>query len=150
MTDDDFIGSYYEVDYLIRKEKLGKGNQFGKITVKSPYQELVYTIVASTGGKVEVDIRSNQKKHKLDLLRDSLDYLCLLAAKETGIFGEDNIGAKGWMDFTTWSASSHYILNQLHQNGCDYPEHQMYEALLLYHGGSSRVKPGSFWQSISG
>ena len=135
VTDDDFIGSYYEVDYLIRKEKLGKGNQFGKITVKSPYQELVYTIVASTGGKVEVDIRSNQKKHKLDLLRDSLDYLCLLAAKETGISGEDNIGAKGWMDFTTWSASSHYILNQLHQNGCDYPEYQMYEALLLYQEG---------------
>ncbi len=61
VTDDDFIGSYYEVDYLIRKEKLGKGNQFGKITVKSPYQELVYTIVASTGGKVEVDIRAIRK-----------------------------------------------------------------------------------------
>ena len=28
--------------------------------------------------------------------------------------------------------SSHYILNQLHQSGCDYPEYQMYEAFLLY------------------
>ena len=35
MTDEDFIGSHYEVEYLLHKEKLGTGNQFGKIVVKS-------------------------------------------------------------------------------------------------------------------
>ena len=46
--------------------------------------------------------------------------------------GKENPGVNSWMDFSTWSASSHYILNQLHQSGCDYPEYQMYEAFLLY------------------
>ena len=42
VTDEDFIGSYYQVEYVIRKEKLKKGRQFGEITVKSPYQQLTY------------------------------------------------------------------------------------------------------------
>ena len=132
VTDEDFIGSHYEVEYLLHKEKLGTGNQFGKIVVKSAYQELVYTIVASTSGKLDVDIRLNQKKCKLDLLRDSLSYLCYETAKASNLEGKDNPGANGWMDFSTWCASSHYILNQLHQSGCEYPEYQMYEVFLLY------------------
>ena len=132
VTDEDFIGSHYEVEYLLKKEKLGRGNQFGKIIVTSPYQELTYTIVASIGAKLDVDIHLTQKKSKLDLLRDSLAYLCYETAKASGIAGKENPGVNGWMDFSTWSASSHYILNQLHQNGCEYPEYQMYEALLLH------------------
>ena len=33
--------------YQVHKEKLRQGNQFGKIIVKSPYQEITYTVVAS-------------------------------------------------------------------------------------------------------
>ena len=36
VTDEDFIGSHYEVEYLVHKEKLRQGNQFGKIIVKKP------------------------------------------------------------------------------------------------------------------
>lgn len=132
VTDEDFIGSHYEVEYVLHKEKLGKGNQYGKIIVKSPYEELTYTIVASTSGKMDVDIRLNQKRSKLDLLKDSLAYLCGETAQESGIAGNVNPGENGWMNFSTWSTSSHYILNQLQQAGCEYPEYQMYEALLLH------------------
>lgn len=132
VTDEDFIGSHYEVEYLVHKEKLGKGNQFGKIVIKSPYQELDYTIVASTSGKLDVDIHIAQEKSKLELLRDCLAYLCYETAVASCLPGRDNPAANGWMDFSTWCASSHYTLNQLHQTGCDYPEHQMYEAFLLY------------------
>ena len=75
VTDEDFIGSHYEVEYLVHKEKLRQGNQFGKIIVKSPYQEITYTVVASTSGKLDVDIRLTQEKSKLDLQKDCLAYL---------------------------------------------------------------------------
>ena len=132
VTDEDFIGSHYEVEYLVHKEKLRQGNQFGKIVVKSPYQEITYTIVASTSGKLDVDIRLTQEKSKLDLQKDCLAYLCYETAVASCLAGKENPGVNSWMDFSTWSASSHYILNQLHQSGCDYPEYQMYEAFLLY------------------
>ena len=59
-------------------------------------------------------------------------YLCYETAVASCLAGKENPGVNSWMDFSTWSASSHYILNQLHQSGCDYPEYQMYEAFLLY------------------
>ena len=132
VTDEEFIGSHYEVEYLIHRERLGTGNQFGKIIVKSPYQELTYTIVASTGSKLDIDMRIQEKKNRLELLKDSLAYLCYETAKDTLGVEEKKPGTDKWMEFSTWCASSHYILNQLHQNGCAYPEYQMYEALLLH------------------
>lgn len=131
VTDDDFIGSHYEVEYLIHREKLGEGNQFGQIVVRSPYQELTYQVVASVSPKVEINVKVVEKKHRLALLRDSLDYLCYLAAEASGKDGEKNRTGCG-MDFGTWTASSHFVLNQLHEAGCTYPEYQMYEALLLH------------------
>lgn len=34
VTEEDFIGSTCEINYVIRQEKLGKGNQYGEIIVK--------------------------------------------------------------------------------------------------------------------
>ena len=61
VTDEDFIGSYYQVEYVIHKEKLKKGCQFGEIIVKSPYQQLVYQITASMEPQVQLktEIMSN-------------------------------------------------------------------------------------------
>ena len=132
----------------MHKEKLRQGNQFGKIVVKSPYQEITYTIVASTSGKLDVDIRLTQEKSKLDLQKDCLSYLCYETAVASCLAGKENPGVNSWMDFSTWSASSHYILNQLHQSGCDYPEYQMYEAFLLYMENHYREKQELFWKAI--
>ena len=132
VTDEDFIGSHYEVEYLVHKEKLGKGNQFGKIVIRSPYQELTYTVVASSGSKLDVDVRIANEKSRLELLRDCLAYFCYETAVASCLTGKDSPAVNGWLDFSTWCASSHYTLNQLHQSGCEYPEYQMYEAFLLY------------------
>lgn len=118
VTDEDFIGSYYEVDYLISCDKLGAGNQFGKIVVKSPYQQLTYELLVSRTPKVEVNVRVVEEQHKLAILKDYLDFRC------------------NKMDASTWAASTHYELNQLRENGCDYPEYQMYEAFLLHQEGN--------------
>ena len=118
VTDEDFIGSYYEVDYLINYDKLGTGNQFGKIVVKSPYQQLTYELLVSKTPEVEINVRVVEERHKLAILKDYLDFKC------------------NKMDFATWAASTHYELNQLRENGCDYPEYQMYEAFLLHQEGN--------------
>lgn len=121
VTEEDFIGSSYQVDFVIHKDKLGSGNQFGQIIVKSPYQELIYQITASKSSRVQVNIKIREKQHKLTLVRDYLDYCCEK------------------MDFKTWAGSSHFELNQLWESGCDYPEYQMYEAYLLHLEGNDEA-----------
>ena len=124
ITDEDFIGSTCEVDYLLRGETLGAGNRLGKILVKSPYQRLSYNILASKSPKVEVHVRIQEKRHRLSMLRDYLAYRC------------------GSMDLQTWTASAHYELNQLKGSGCLYPEYQMYEAYLLHQEGDNEAAVG--------
>lgn len=117
VTDEDFIGSSYQVEYVIHGEKLGKGNQYGEIVIKSPYQRLVYQVRASRDANVRVNMKIGEKRHKLSLLRDYMEY------------------RSGKIDFKTWAGSWHFILNQLWESGCDYPEYQMFEAYLLYREG---------------
>lgn len=121
VTEEDFIGSSYQVEYVIHSEKLGNGNQFGEIVIKSPYQELTYQITASRNSNIQVNVNTGEKRHRLSLLRDYLDY------------------RNGKMEFKTWAGSSHFILNQLREAGCDYPEYQMYEAYLLYQEGETEA-----------
>ena len=118
VTEEDFVGSHYQAEYLIHQDRLGTGAQFGQIVVRSPYQELVYEVLASKGAKVHVNMNIRVKKHRLSMVRDYLDY------------------RTGKMEFKTWVGSSHFILNQLWEEGCDYPEYQMYEAYLLHLEGN--------------
>lgn len=74
VTEEDFIGSSYRVEYVIHSEKLGNGNQFGEIIIKSPYQTLVYHVLASKGSAIQVNMNIGEKRHRLSLLRDYLDY----------------------------------------------------------------------------
>ena len=113
-TDEDFIGSSYRIEYVIHKEKLGNGTQCGQIVIRSPYQELVYPVTVSKGQKRSVDISSIERHHRVSALRDYLQYRC------------------GNMDFKTWAGSTRFVLNQLREAGCDYPEYQMAEAYLLH------------------
>ena len=117
VTDEDFIGSYYQVEYVIHRDQLKKGRQFGEITVKSPYQQLTYQITASMEPKVQLKTEIHAKQYKLELMRDLLEHLC------------------GRLDGKTWIGSSRFIINQLKEEGCDYPEYQMYEAYVLHAEG---------------
>lgn len=118
VTDEDFIGSYYQVEYVIHKEKLTRGKQFGEILVKSPYQTLTYRIVASKEAKVQLKIDLHEKKQRVALAKDLLDYFC------------------GRMNLKTWAGSSHFILNQLQESGCDYPQYQLWEAYTFHMEGN--------------
>lgn len=117
ITDEDFIGSYYQVDYVIHKEYLKKGCQFGEIIVRSPYQQLTYRITAAVEPEVQLRTEVRVKQHKLELLRDLLEYSC------------------GLMECKVWTGSSRFVLNQLKEEGCAYPEFQIYEAYISYEEG---------------
>ena len=113
VTDEDFIGSSCQISYIIRRDRLGKGVQRGEIRIRSPYQQLVFQVTASAKPHVEFNVSSGEKRHKLAIMKDYLDYRC------------------GRTEFHPWAAATHYELNQIHDSGFDYPEYQLMEAYLL-------------------
>ena len=112
ITDDDFIGSTCQIDYLIHADKLKEGNQYGEIIVKSPYEELKYRVLVSRGPGVQIDIRVEEKRHKLALMKDYIAY------------------RQNKLDMEHWVNRSKIILEELRRSGCEYPEYQMYEAYM--------------------
>ena len=75
ISDDDFIGSVYEMEYIIRRENLGKGKNFGRIRIRTVYEELVYMVMASKSGERQLDLETYAKHKKVELLRNFLDFL---------------------------------------------------------------------------
>lgn len=72
INDGHFIGSVYELEYIIRREYLGRGKNFGRIRIKTVYQTLTYEIMASKGKKLQVNVASYEKKKCLEASRDFL------------------------------------------------------------------------------
>ena len=114
VTEEDFIGSTCEVNYVIRREKLGKGNQYGEIVIRTPYQKLVYHVLASRGTGSSVNIDLLEKQYRAGMLKEYLSYVC------------------GRTDFQTWTAFTHEKLERMGENGLKYPEYQFLEAYLLH------------------
>ena len=117
VSDDDFIGSTYTLDYVINRDKLGKGNRFGKIRINSAYQTLTFEIEASRDIKAGPDVRMSEKKRRLGIYKDYIDY------------------RTGKADISAWIVGSRYELNRLKEAGCDYSEYILYESYLLLQEG---------------
>ena len=118
ITDEEFIGSSVQISYLVHADKLKKDNHMGEIIVRSPYQELEYHVVASQGSRIHIDVHREEKRHKLALVRDYLEY------------------QQGKTDFQTWKENSGFELNQLQEASCDYPEYQFLEAYMAHLDGN--------------
>lgn len=117
LTDEDFIGSSVQINYLVHAEKLQKDNHIGTIIVKSPYQKLEYHVLASKGARIHIDVHREEKRHKLALVKDYLEY------------------KEGRINFQTWKENSGFELNRLRETGCDYPEYQFLEAYMAHLDG---------------
>lgn len=117
ITDDDFIGTGYHLTYVVRKDRLGVGSQFGKLIIRSPYQELVCRVTASRDTNPGADVQSSEKKQRLSLWKDFRDY------------------RSGRVNQSAWAVSSHYALNRLKEDGFDYPEYRLYDAFVLHEEG---------------
>lgn len=79
ITSEDFIGSVYGLEYLIKKEKLGSGKKYGQIRIGSVYETLIFEVTASlkkeyvmdTGiyeKRALVNIASTYKRYRLEMI----------------------------------------------------------------------------------
>lgn len=64
ITSEDFIGSVYGLEYLIRKEKLGSGRKYGQIRIKTVYGTYIYEVKASGNASYELSTRTYEKKDR--------------------------------------------------------------------------------------
>ncbi len=120
ITDEDFIGSACTLNYVIRADKIGNGRHFGRIRIRTPYDTLYFEVEASRkssasfgNGGGTIDFRMTERKRRLDLCRDYIDY------------------KTGRSDMSAWIVSGHYELNRLRESGCDYPEYLLFEAFMF-------------------
>lgn len=78
ITTEDFIGSSYSIEYIIRKDRLHDGKNFGRITVKSTYSECSYEIVVTNHKKKKAEdqnfLLTEQKKSLLELTNLYISY----------------------------------------------------------------------------
>ncbi len=114
VTDEDFIGSSFQLEYRIDAESLGKGKRFGKIRIKDAYETQEYQITASQNPQIQVDMDLYEKKQKLKLYRSYLKFRL------------------HQQDYKVWVSESLEALEQMEEAGCDYPVYQVYKA-YVYH-----------------
>lgn len=114
ITEEDFIGSAFHLEYRIEAGSLGKGKKFGKIRIKDAYEVMDYDITASKNSKIQVDIDIYEKKQKLKLYSGYLKFRL------------------HQQDYKSWASDSIEILEQMEEAGCDYPVYQVYKAYVYY------------------
>lgn len=112
ISEDEFIGSVYQLEYVILRHKLGKGRKTGRIIIRGPYETLFYTITASQNPNIQVNMNTFEKQRRAALFQD---YLNLRLHK---------------IDFITWQKQSLELLENMAEAGCDYPIYQIYEAYV--------------------
>ncbi|MGI6007596.1 MAG: DUF5717 family protein [Ruminococcus sp.] len=73
ITSEDFIGSVFGLEYIILRDRLGKGKRFGKIRIRTVYGQLEFEVVASAAGEYEISMHGFQSRVRRDLTRSYLD-----------------------------------------------------------------------------
>lgn len=122
ITSEDFIGSVYGLEYIIRWDRLGSGKRYGTIRIRTVYGELLFEICASAAGDIRISMHGFESRTKRDLTRIFLDY-CL-----------DRIDALGFQEKTFG------ILEELKNSGNFGVLHQLYEAwIYLKHGNELKA-----------
>ncbi len=72
VTSDDFIGKVYGLEYILNRDKLGKGRSFGRIKIHTVHQDLEYEVEASAQDETEILPAALRDKKRAWLMRDYL------------------------------------------------------------------------------
>ena len=115
--DGHFIGSYYDLEYIIRKENLGRGKNYGRIRIQTVYQTLTYTVTVSKGSRIQVNVTAYEKRKRLEGSRDFLA-MCM-----------------GKLPVQEWAKKALQMLEELAENGYFSVESQLYEAYVHTRAG---------------
>lgn len=73
VTTDEFLGSTYQLEYLIDMTKLHDGKNYGRIKIKTPYQTLQYEVTVQNDAKENT--RQNYLQQHRQIERINQDYL---------------------------------------------------------------------------
>ena len=117
IQDGHFIGSVYDLEYIIRRDGLGKGKNFGRIQIKTVYETITYEIMASKSNRIQVNVTAYEKKKRLQAAREMLDM------------------ELGRVDVQTWSQNMLELLEELKENGYYATECQLFEAYVYVQKG---------------
>lgn len=73
ITSEDFIGSLYGLEYILRRDRLRPGRNHGRITIRTVYDTLQFEVVASNGAHSD-DVRLKKKQLQAALLEQFVRY----------------------------------------------------------------------------
>lgn len=127
ITSDDFIGSICEVEYYVKKERLGVGKTYGQILIHGVYETLVFPIVTAQADEYFLNTHLFEKKMQVDLARRYQKY-CL-----------------GELTMAEWGQQSLELLQQLNDAGCCYPKHRLMESYIRYRMGDIPGAMSKLW-----
>ncbi|MFA9378598.1 MAG: DUF5717 family protein [Lachnotalea sp.] len=97
ITTNDFIGSNYQLAYIIKKNRLHSGKNFGRIIISTIHSELVYEITASVHGENE----SNKERKDARIKKKCLLELTKLYTSYRSKKINANMWAKECMGYVT-------------------------------------------------
>ena len=89
VVSEDFVGSICEFEYIIHRERLAAGKNFGVITLRSFYSTLTFRVTASREGALEMDRKSVERRGTLRLMREYIDRR--LGVSDDGIFRTESL-----------------------------------------------------------
>lgn len=127
ITSDDFIGSVYALEYLVRKDKLGQGKKYGQIRIKTVYDTLICEVTASGNAEYKINTHRYEKK---GLAQIALAY-------EKFRLGE--------LTKEEWKETAGKELDELKNLGCYYPKHQLMEAYMYEQCGDISDAMACLW-----
>lgn len=127
ITSEDFIGSVYELEYLVKKECLGQGKKYGQIRIKTVYGTLVYEVTACGKSEYSLNTRSQEKKAQLRIARWYEQYRLKAITAEQ------------------WKSQTLEELEQLKNMGCYFPKQQLMETFVQYETGDIPKAMAALW-----
>src|SRR5699024_11994497 len=89
-----------------------RGKNYGRIRIQTVYQTLTYTVTASRGNRIQVNVTAYEKKKRLEGSRDFLA-MCM-----------------GKLSAEEWAQKVFKMLEELAENGYFSVEAQLYEAYV--------------------
>lgn len=126
-TTDDFIGKVYGLEYIVHRDKIGRGRVFGKIRIKTIHQELVYEVEASSRDESEIRPAAVRSRRISWLIRD---YLKLRLHR---------------LDYRTWQDTSALTVGEMLEEDPRDVLAKLYNAYLYYTHDDNAKAMESLW-----
>ncbi|MEE1314744.1 MAG: DUF5717 family protein [Faecalimonas sp.] len=133
---DDFVGNSFVLEYVIQKDRLHSGHNYGRLCIKTPYETLTYTVCVS-----------QQAKHK-----DTFGMQGVLAAQG---LKEYLLCISGRVDTAEWTMHALDTVTRLQELEPEHEYYQLLKAHVCLRGGRTEearwiLESGNFGKFVIG